>query len=67
MRIEEVRKSKKMTRSELARAVGVEITSIYRYERNGRIPDVIIAAKIAKKLKCKVEDLLTKEDLMPAN
>lgn len=47
-----------MSASELAKAAGITITSVYRYEYGMREPSVEIAARIAKALGCTVEDLI---------
>lgn len=55
--LEKIRLKKGLTRRELSLASGVTENSIYRYERKGRIPDLITAIKLSKALDCKAEDL----------
>ena len=57
--LEKIRLKKGLTRRELSLASGVTENSIYRYERKGRIPDLITAIKLSKALDCKAEDLAT--------
>ena len=45
---------------QLAAAAGVSRISIVRYESGERFPDVDVAARIAKVLNCKVDDLIDK-------
>lgn len=47
-----------MSANELAKAAGITITSVYRYEYGMREPSVEIAARIARVLGCTVEDLI---------
>jgi len=67
VKIEEIRKARNMSRQKLADSVGIKQTSVYRYERKGRIPDAIIAARMAKSLGCRVEDMVTEEEYRVAN
>lgn len=46
-----------MNQAELAKRVGATETSISRYIRGHRIPNVLIAIDIADALNCSVEDL----------
>lgn len=46
-----------MTQVELAKQVGATETSISRYIRGHRIPNVLVAIDIAVALNCSVEDL----------
>ena len=58
MRLEALRKAKAMTRRELAIATGITETSIYRYERMNRIPDLDVGVKMAEALGCDAKELL---------
>lgn len=60
MELEKIRIEKGLTRRELALASNVTENSIYRYERKGRIPDLITAVKLSRALNCKPEDLIGK-------
>ena len=53
-----IRKHLGMSVKELASVVGVAPMSIYRYEQGRRIPDIIVAAKIAKALNCTIDQLI---------
>lgn len=65
MKLRELRESYGMTRAELERRIDVADRRLLRYE-NGETPqnnmDLIIAYRISKVLKCKMEDLLELED-----
>lgn len=56
--LKELRKAKGMTMDELAKASGVSRVSINRYELGDRVPDIIIASKLARALDCKIEELV---------
>lgn len=65
--LKDLRKAKGMTMDELAKASGVSRVSINRYELGDRVPDIIIASKLARALDCKIEDLVPlKEGRMEA-
>lgn len=59
VQIEAVRKQKGISRRELAIASGVTENSIYRYERNKRVPNANVVAKIASAMGVKIDDLFT--------
>ena len=65
MKLKDIREEYGMTRSELERRIGVADRRLLRYE-NGETPqnnmDLIIAYRISKVLKCKMEDLLELEN-----
>ena len=61
--IREQRLAKKMTLEELAKASGVSRVSINRYELGQRIPNVVIAQKLATALGCSLEVLIEKETI----
>ena len=65
MKLKDIREEYGMSRAELERRIGVADRRLLRYE-NGDIPqnnmNLIIAYRISKVLKCKMEDLLELED-----
>lgn len=65
MKLRDLREAYGITRAELERRIGVADRRLLRYE-NGETPqnnmDLIIAYRISKVLKCKMEDLLELED-----
>ena len=65
MKLKDIREEYGMTRAELERTIGVADRRLLRYE-NGETPqnnmDLIIAYRISRVLKCKMEDLLELED-----
>ena len=65
MKLRELRESYGINRAELERRISVPDRRLLRYE-NGETPqnnmDLIIAYRISKVLKCKMEDLLELED-----
>ena len=52
---------KKMTLEELASKSGVSGASLNRYELGQRVPNIVIAKKIANVLGCTIDELLTCE------
>ena len=56
--LREQRIKKGLTLDALSKASGVSRVSINRYELGTRTPNIIIAAKLADALGCKVEDLM---------
>ena len=60
MDIKKLRLQAGMSQEQLAAAAGVSRISIVRYESGERFPDVDVAARIAKVLNCKVDDLINK-------
>ena len=56
-RLNELRKEVKMTQQSLAEAVEVSRKSINAIENGVYIPTTVLALKIAKVLKCNVEDI----------
>ena len=64
MKLRELRESYGISRAELERRIGVADRRLVRYE-SGETPqnnmDLIIAYRISKVLKCKMEDLLDLE------
>mgnify|MGYP006386414223 FL=1 len=65
MKLRNLREEYGISRAELERRIGVADRRLLRYE-NGETPqnnmDLIIAYRISKVLKCKMEDLLELED-----
>ncbi len=59
--LKELRKAKGLTMDELAKISGVSRVSINRYELGARVPDIIIASKLAKALECRIEDLVPQD------
>ena len=55
--LEEIRKSAGLTQQELSEAAEVSRKSINAIENGIYIPSTVLALKIAKTLKCNVEDL----------
>lgn len=64
--IREIRKAKGLSVKALAAAAGVTPMSIYRYEREGRIPKFGVMCKIAKTLGVKVTELFAEDAGKPA-
>lgn len=60
MSIKDKRIAANMSQKELAQASNVSRVAITRYETGERVPSIEIAAKIAKALNCKVDDLIDK-------
>lgn len=61
MDIKKMRLTVGMSQEDLAKAAGVSRVAIARYESGERVPSVIIAARIANALGCKVDDLIKEE------
>ena len=55
--LEEVRKSASLTQQELSESAEVSRKSINAIENGIYVPSTVLALKIAKTLKCSVEDL----------
>lgn len=60
MSIKDKRLAANMSQEELATAASVSRVAITRYEAGERVPNLEIAARIAKALGCKVDDLIDK-------
>lgn len=56
--LEAQRKKAGLSRAKLARLVGVDISTVYRYEKRLRKPKLDIAMKLAKVLKTSVDTLI---------
>lgn len=54
--LEKLRKSAGLTQQELSESAGVSRVSINGIENGVYVPSTVLALKIAKTLKCKVED-----------
>lgn len=65
MKLREIREAYGMTRAELERRAGITSRRLERYE-SGEIPQnnmpLLIAYRISKVLKCRMEDLLELEE-----
>lgn len=59
VRIQEIREQRGMSRAELAREAGVTWAAVNKWESGKCFPSLIMAARIAKALKCKIDDLIT--------
>ena len=57
-KLHNMRKSKGLTQTEVAIAVGVKPNTISQYELGKRTPNIHLLKKIAKVLDCKIEDLI---------
>ena len=61
MKLRDIREAYGMTRAELERRAGLTSRRLVRYE-NGEVPqnsmDIIVAYRISKVLKCRMEDLV---------
>ena len=55
--LEELRKSAGLTQQELSESAGVSRVSINGIENGVYVPSTVLALKIAKTLKCNVEDV----------
>ena len=55
--LEKLRKSAGLTQQELSESAGVSRVSINGVENGVYVPSTVLALKIAKTLKCKVEDV----------
>ena len=55
--LQQLRKAAHLTQQELSEAAEVSIKSINAIENGIYIPSTVLALKIAKTIKCKVEDL----------
>ena len=55
--LQQLRKAAKLTQQELSEAAEVSRKSINAIENGIYIPSTVLALKIAKTIKCKVEDL----------
>lgn len=57
--LKNIRKLQHMTQYELAKLVGITQAMVSHYETGRNTPDLETAAKIAKALGCKVDDLIS--------
>ena len=55
--LEKLRKSAGLTQQELSESAGVSRVSINGIENGVYVPSTVLALKVAKTLKCKVEDV----------
>jgi len=56
--LENIRKKRNMSRSELASQIGVGVNTIWRYEKGERQPDIDVLKKLGEVLHCTVDDLI---------
>lgn len=56
-RIRAIRKGRKMTQAQVARAAGLDPKTISRYEQGLRLPGIVSAVKLARGLMCDLPDL----------
>ncbi len=62
VRLKEVRKKKRVTQEELAKAVGVTRQTIIAIEKGKYLPSLPLALKIAKYLGMRVEEIFVLKD-----
>lgn len=60
--IRQLRLKRGLTMKDLASRVNINPLTIYRYEQGLRVPDINVAAKIAKVLKCSIDDLVERSE-----
>ena len=65
LRIKEIRKSKKLTQTQLAEAIGMEMTNLCKLENGGQLPKEENIEKIASVLNVKIKDLFDFEHAKP--
>lgn len=58
MTIREIREKQGLTQEELAARVGVERSSISKYESGDRAPSLLVLRRLAETLHCTVDELL---------
>lgn len=58
IRLKEIRKEKGLSQYELADKIGIQSSTLSRYELEQRVPNFYMAYKIAKALECPMEDLI---------
>lgn len=56
-RLKEKRKENEITQQKLSNLIDISLSHYTKIERNDNIPSVEIALKIARELKCNVEDI----------
>lgn len=56
--IEKIRKKKGVSRYRLAQATGIDMSTLWRYERGKSVPGVRNLKKIANFLNVKIDDLI---------
>ena len=61
IRLYSIMKHRQITQEELAEKVGTSQTMITRYATGRCVPSVVMLAKIARALRCSVDDLLYKD------
>jgi len=58
----EIRRMERKTRAEVARAMGVSVTTVYRWESGARLPRTDMLRKLANYFKTSIDTLLTPTD-----
>jgi len=56
-KIEQIRRDKKLTHEQIARAVGISRSFYTQIENGNRNPSLEVAIKLAQELDCKVEEI----------
>ena len=57
-RIMKRREERGLSRNDLADELGVEISTVFRWEKGTRLPDLVMLARIVNILGCEIEDLI---------
>ena len=60
-RLRTFRQRKRLTQGELAKIIGVTRQTIAKWENNERVPDALMAKKLAKELRITADELLGNE------
>ena len=60
-RLRTFRQRKRLTQEELAKIIGVTRQTIAKWENNERVPDALMAKKLAKELRITADELLGNE------
>ena len=58
---QKVRKREKITQKQIAEALGVDRSTVAKWETGKAAPRAALLPKLAKILNCSIEELLTKE------
>ena len=61
-RLRTFRQRKRLTQGELAKIIGVTRQTIAKWENNERVPDALMAKKLAKELRITADELLGKDE-----
>ncbi|MCR4643984.1 MAG: response regulator [Oscillospiraceae bacterium] len=57
-RIMKLREERGLSRNDLADELGVEISTVFRWEKGARLPDLVMLVRIVNVLGCEIEDLI---------